>query len=406
MGFAISFDGSPLPGERRIEIVERKGLGHPDSICDAVAEELSLALSRFYLEQTGRVLHHNVDKALLAAGVAAPRFGGGTVVEPMQVFLAGRATLSIDGAGVPIEALAEGVTRDWFRRHLRAVDPAQHVQVSSLVRPGSTELVELFGEVERTQRVLANDTSCGVGYAPLSELERMVLAVEQQLNSSESHAAEPAFGEDVKVMGVRDGDEVELTVAVAMIDGALQDLTEYSKATQAAAELALEAARRASPLSTSVKVNAGDDLASDRVYLTVTGTSAEAGDDGQAGRGNRANGLITPGRTMTIESVAGKNPVTHVGKLYNITASLAAERLVSSLADVQGAECRLVSRIGWPIEEPQLVEVRLAGVSPERGAELRGQVEQIMREELQRLPRLAEQLVQGELRLNRWPLHG
>jgi S-adenosylmethionine synthetase len=107
---------------------------------------------------------------------------------------------------------------------------------------------------------------------------------------------------------------------------------------------------------------------------------------------------------MTIESVAGKNPVTHVGKLYNITASLAAERLVSSLAGVQGAECRLVSRIGQPIEEPQLVEVRLAGVSPERDADLRGEVERIVREELRELPRLAQQLVNGELRLNRWPL--
>jgi S-adenosylmethionine synthetase len=382
MRFAIHSDEAPLPGERRIEIVERKGLGHP----------------------TGRILHHNVDKALLAAGVSRPRFGGGAVEEPMHVLLAGRASLWVEGVDTPIRELAERATRRWLGDNLRALDPERHVQVSSLVRSGSSELVDLFDETGRAERILANDTSCGVGYAPLSELERLALGVEQQLNSSEVHRAEPALGEDVKVMAVRDGDEVELTVAVAMIDGALRDLTDYAKATEAAAERALEAARQASTLPVAVQVNAGDDLGSGRIYLTVTGTSAEAGDDGQAGRGNRANGLITPGRTMTIESVAGKNPVTHVGKLYNITASLAAERLVSSLAGVQGAECRLVSRIGQPIEEPQLVEVRLAGVSPERDADLRGEVERIVREELRELPRLAQQLVNGELRLNRWPL--
>jgi len=153
-------------------------------------------------------------------------------------------------------------------------------------------------------------------------------------------------------------------------------------------------------------VNAADDLASGDVFLTVTGTSAEAGDDGQAGRGNRCNGLITPGRPMTIESVAGKNPVTHVGKLYNLCAGLIAERVVDDVADVRGAECRLVSRIGSPIDEPQLVEIRLAGVDPGRDPELAAAVEQIARGELAALPRLAARCIEGDLKLDRWPLHG
>jgi S-adenosylmethionine synthetase len=395
--------GAPAPGERRSEIVERKGLGHPDSICDALAEELSLELSRFHLARAGRILHHNVDKVLLAAGASRPRFGGGEVVLPMQIFLAGRASAP-GGDPAPIAELADVAARRWLARNLRALDADRHVIVSSLVRPGSAELSLLFDDRTAGRRPLANDTSCGVGYAPLSEVERVVLAVEQQLRSQEARAASPALGEDVKVMAVRRDGAIELTVACAMIDAALSSLADYARAKQVAAEQALRAARRATSMEVSVEVNAADDLAAERIYLTVTGTSAEAGDDGQAGRGNRANGLISPGRPMTMESVAGKNPVTHVGKLYNLAAGLAAERLVAALPGVRGAECALVSRIGHPIDEPQLVEVRLAGVDPERDAALARQAIHIVRAELDHLPRLAQDLVRGDVRLDRWPL--
>lgn len=41
-----------------------KGKGHPDSVCGAVAEAVSLALSREYQAAFGRILHHNTDKAI------------------------------------------------------------------------------------------------------------------------------------------------------------------------------------------------------------------------------------------------------------------------------------------------------------------------------------------------------
>jgi len=53
--------------KQRIEIVERKGLGHPDYICDAVMDSISISLSKEYLEKAGTILHHNVDKSLLVA---------------------------------------------------------------------------------------------------------------------------------------------------------------------------------------------------------------------------------------------------------------------------------------------------------------------------------------------------
>src|SRR5450756_525052 len=78
-----------------VEVVERKGLGHPDSICDALAETLSRSLCLEYRDRFGKVLHHNVDKALLSGGRAAPAFGGGSVLAPMNIYLAGRAVINV-----------------------------------------------------------------------------------------------------------------------------------------------------------------------------------------------------------------------------------------------------------------------------------------------------------------------
>ena len=46
---------------------------------------------------------------------------------------------------------------------------------------------------------------------------------------------------------------------------------------------------------------------------------------------------------MTLEAAAGKNPVNHVGKLYNLAAGRMAEALVELLPEVQDASCVLVN---------------------------------------------------------------
>ncbi len=67
---------------REVEIVERKGIGHPDSVADGIAEAVSRALSKYYIEHYGRILHHNTDQVEVVGGQAAPKFGGGMVLEP------------------------------------------------------------------------------------------------------------------------------------------------------------------------------------------------------------------------------------------------------------------------------------------------------------------------------------
>jgi S-adenosylmethionine synthetase len=345
------------PDAREVEMVERKGRGHPDSICDALAEAFGIGLSRFYYERCGRILHHNVDKVLLAAGSSTPRFGGGEVIAPCEIYLAGRATQEVDGTVVPIADIANETSRVWLRANLHAVDVEHHARIHTVVRAGSPVLSALVAR-EGAQRARANDTSFAVGYAPLSRLEQIVLAVEQALTAPSTVGSHPMLGEDVKVMGVRRGQHIDLTVACAIVDRYVHALSDYVDVKDTIARLA-ERAAHVYDSHVAVAVNTADDLAAQRIYLTVTGISAESGDDGQTGRGNRVGGLITPCRPMTLEAAAGKNVVSHVGKSYSIVAHRIANELVTTIPDIAAATCVLVSRIGQPVDVPQAVELQI-----------------------------------------------
>lgn len=385
------------PAYKPVEVVERKGIGHPDTICDALAEELSRALCRFYLDKFGIVMHHNVDKVLLWGGTSQPRFSGGVVTAPIELFMAGRATCEYKGITVPIEELIRESCVQWLQSHFHVLDPLQHIKLHSLIRPGSVDLVELYLRQEQTGIALANDTSCGVGYAPLSELERVVLQVEKSLNSADTKSAHPEIGEDIKVMGVRKQETLELTVACAFIDRYIKNVDDYVQKRATLIALVEQAVRVESGMPVHINVNAADDIDQGSLYLTVTGTSAESGDDGEVGRGNRVNGLIAPYRPMNMEAAAGKNPVTHVGKLYNIVAQRIAETLIQELEEVQEAYCYLVSRIGSPITEPQVADLQLVMQDGLAIDVVRSRAEEVVYDQLADIARIRQELIDGAL---------
>jgi S-adenosylmethionine synthetase len=338
-------------------MVERKGIGHPDTLCDMLAEAVSVGLSRIYLERFGTVLHHNVDKALLIGGAAQPEFGGGSILEPIEITLAGRATRRFGAAVISVEELAFELAHEWLAAHIHNLEPA-HVRIVPRIRETSPDLAALFGRRVKGAP-LANDTSMGVGFAPFDSLERTVLAVERYLASEEIKRAHPEIGDDVKVFGLRDGGMVKITVACAFVARHVRDLAEYRAKKERVRALVKAAAAEAAGCSVEVAVNTGDGDTADSIYMTVTGLSAEAGDDGQVGRGNRVNGLITPYRPMSLEAAAGKNPLTHTGKLYNLLAGRICRALVADMPGVEEAYCYLVSRIGSPIDEPQIADIHL-----------------------------------------------
>ncbi len=372
--------------DRPFEIAERKGIGHPDTICDAIAEEVSIRLSRFYVEHFGRVLHHNVDKVTLVAGKSVPSFGGGVVVSPMRVIIVGRATTSVGGEEVPVHSIVEEAVDAVFSR-FHAVEQ-DHYTFENAIGEGS---VDLKSVVEAKGVPLANDTSVGVAHAPRTPLERLVLGIEEELNAESYKAGHPEVGEDIKVMGVRVGDTLKITVSTAFIGKYVPSLDDYVERKAQVLEDIKRFVEKNWDGEYTVAINAADSFDTGSIYITVTGLSAENGDDGAVGRGNRQYGVIPATVPVSLEAVAGKNPVSHVGKIYNVLASLIAEDLVAEGADE--AHVFIVSKIGAPITHPQFVGVRLAGDLS------RDVVERIVSEHLESAPDLVEGFVQGKYRL-------
>lgn len=384
-------------GRQQVELVERKGVGHPDSICDAIMEAASVALSQAYVEQTGRVLHHNIDKGLLVAGQTTPALGGGTVDAPMRLIFGDRATRRWNGHHIDVDEIAVTTARRWLKENLRFVDPEKHIVFQSEIRPGSPELMDIF---ERD--VLgANDTSAAVGYAPLTETERLVLATERRLNSREFKARYPEAGEDVKVMGARQGRALSLTVALAFVDRFIPDeKTYFDRKTAIRQDLQTFLQGELNDLDCiDVDINTLDARGRGLggMYLTVLGTSAEGADCGQVGRGNRVNGVISLNRPMGTEAAAGKNPVSHVGKIYNLLTHQIACNIYASVDPVEEVYVWLCSQIGHPVDRPWIASAQVV-LAPGVGLlEVRPAIEEIIDRELADIRSFSERLARGEL---------
>jgi S-adenosylmethionine synthetase len=383
--------------QRRIELVERKGMGHPDSICDAVMEQISVALCREYVASFGRVLHHNIDKGLLVGGRTEPSLGGGTVLEPMRLVVGDRATAQYRGKRIDVGSIAEQTAKEWFRRHLRFVDPERHLVLQNELKEGSLELSDLF---ER-EIMSANDTSAAVGYAPLTETERIVLATERYLNSPELKRAFPEVGEDVKVMGLRQNRDLSLTVALAFVDRFIPDAATYfSRKREIQAALEGRLARELKQLDRiSVALNTLDDpeRGESGMYLTVLGVSAEGGDSGQVGRGNRVNGIIALNRPMSMEATAGKNPVSHVGKIYSLLTHHIAGQIYASVPGLSEVYVWMCSQIGKPIDQPLTASAQVILQQGVRLADVERDVKEIVRRELSCIGDFTGKLTRGEL---------
>jgi S-adenosylmethionine synthetase len=382
---------------RRTEHVERKGIGHPDTICDCVMEAASLALCRAYIETCGRVLHHNIDKGLLVAGQSTPQPGGGRILKPMRLVFGDRATAEVNSRPIAVGEIVQAAAHSWLREHLRFVDPTVHVVYQNEIQPGSPELVDIFARA----RLTANDTSAAVGYAPLTETEQLVLEAERYLNSIEYKKRFPEIGEDIKVMAFRQDRSLSLTVAAAFVDQFMpNERTYFDRKAPVRDDLQRHLERRLQTLdSLEVALNTLDDPSrgTGGMYLTVLGTSADGADGGEVGRGNRVNGLISLHRPMSTEAAAGKNPVSHVGKIYNLLAHEMAGRICESVPGVEEASVWLCSQIGRPLDDPWSVGVELVPKPDSCAADLEPAVQAVIAAELQGLPAFIERLVRGEL---------
>lgn len=349
------------------ESVERKGIGHPDTICDAISEALSRRYARYCQDRFGRVAHHWFDKVMLIGGEADIGYGGGRIVKRAKIICAGKCAFAVGSEPIPVEAIARAAVEEVLAQTLIGFAGSAHYDLSleivdsqgagrrtSRYRPASSgDLVDLDASING----VSNDSNLLVGFAPFSRLEKLVLTVERHVNGREFKARHPDTGTDVKVFGQRHGEEFGLLVNVPFLAAKIQSLEHYF--------------RRKNDIVGDIRAFCADTLglepelmvnATDRngdPYLTALGSVADTGDVGVTGRGNRITGLITPMRPMSIEAPAGKNPIDHTGKLYAVTAQRAAEAI--NVQTGLPVELHIFTAKETPLGTPDRVDVALNG---------------------------------------------
>jgi S-adenosylmethionine synthetase len=384
--------------KQKLEIVERKGLGHPDTICDLILDQVSVELSKEYIQKFGQVLHHNADKSLLVAGEVETKFGGGKVNRPMLLIFGDRATSEVEGVEIPVKDITIRAAKQWIKKNLRFVDPEKHLKYQIELKPGSAALTDIF---RRGGRVLsANDTSAAVGYAPMSRTEKLVLKLERYANSPEFKREFPESGEDVKIMGLRKNNEIQLTVGMAFVDRFVKDEKDYfRKKSEILERLQSKAQADGGFDQVRLSLNTLDvpGRGADGTYLTVLGTSADGADSGQVGRGNRTNGVIPLNRHTGSEAAAGKNPVSHVGKIYNLLTHRIANSIYEQVPGLEEVYVWLVSQIGKPIDEPAVAAARVVMAPGNTLEKVTDDIRDVMDSELEHIDKFCNDLIQGKI---------
>ena len=349
-----------------------------------------------YMDEFGGVLHHNTDEVQITAGESNPAFGGGQIIKPMDILLTGRGVSEYDGVKLPLDRVAIEAAKNFLDDTIINLDVELDTVVECKIGHGSGDLVDVFN---RDGLPSSNDTSFGVGYAPFSEVETIVNSTEELLNSKSFKKEHPAVGEDIKVMGLREGDKITLTIGCAMVSKYLANKNEYIDVRESLKGIVIDLASKHTDREVEVFVNTGDNdevLDESGYYLTVTGTSAEMGDDGSVGRGNRANGLITPCRPMSMEATSGKNPINHIGKIYNILSNEIANDVVNNIEGIKQMNVMLLSQIGKPIDQPKAASTQVILEEGYKLEDVDKKVESIVDRWLEDISIITENVVNGK----------
>lgn len=320
--------------DKEFEFVERKGLGHPDTICDAIAETASKYYSQYFFKKYGRYAHHWFDKVMLIGGESVIKYGKGSLVKPYEVIFAGKCVKRFMQQDVPLKVIFKRAASEILGRVLYKFDPEKDLIIidKTVDYTGSSrkniryqpEIIEDLIEPNCKSRV-SNDCNLVCGYAPYSKIEQAVKLVENYYTDISYRDKHPEIGSDIKLVGTRENNEYNLLVNMPFIADYISNYNDYiDKSKKIICEIKNMLKEK---IGIECKIDFNPSDRENKPYLTSLGSAADTGDVGVVGRGNRINGLITPMRCMSIEAPAGKNPIDHTGKLYGILAHRLANEI-------------------------------------------------------------------------------
>lgn len=397
------------------EIVERKGIGHPDTLCDTIAEKVSQAYSQYCLERYGIILRHMVDKIALSGGAAKVKFGGGEMQKPVRLYLNCRFTRTYQQEAIPYLEIVKGVVYRHFGEVLPLLDLDQWLTIvdNTHFAPGPGVVYDADGSTQNERKFFfeipqkefavfhdnslrSNDTSTAVAYSPLSTTEQIVMLVETTLNGREFKKLHPYVGTDIKVMAKRIQKRLSLTVCVPFVAVHTPSKEFYFKKIKLLTDIIKQLVMsKFGQFDITVSLNTRDNPNKSDYYLTLTGSAIESGDEGVVGRGNRYNGVIPFTRHMSMEACCGKNPVYHVGKLYTAISSLISEEIFH----LTGLETYvyLTSQMGRSLSDPWSACVDVCG--REATPTERQMIEEIVERALSNANETTRKIIRGELNL-------
>lgn len=319
----ISANRPRFPVNAAVEIVERKGRGHPDTLCDAIAERISVKYSQYCSASFGAYANHWFDKVVLSGGESFIRFGEGRLIRPYELTVYGKAVHRVGGDRIPLRDIIFDAAAHILSACLHGFDAQRHLRITDRTvdhhgagncvnryRPSSSKELEPLGAWATR---ISNDCNVCSGFAPFTPLEATVLEVERYLTSAAFRERNRDVGSDIKVVGIRQEQNTRLVLNIPFIADLIPNESAYRKR-QVEIRQELEGLTDDMIDSLSIETNPQDERA--KPYLVSLGSAADTGDVGVVGRGNRTNGLITPMRPMSIEAANGKNPLDHTGKLY------------------------------------------------------------------------------------------
>jgi S-adenosylmethionine synthetase len=133
------------------------------------------------------------------------------------------------------------------------------------------------------------------------------------------------------------------------------------------------------------------------VYLTVLGTSAESADSGEVGRGNRVNGVIPLNRPTCSEAAAGKNPVSPVGKIYNVLTHRIAANIYEKVPGLEEVYIWLLSQIGKPIDQPAVAAAQVCLQPGNSFESVQRSIVEVIDEELANIDKFTMDLARGKI---------
>ena len=401
--------------EEPFEVVETKGKGHPDNICDTLAEKISASYSKYCIDNYGIILRHMIDKLTILGGGSKVKFGGGEMCCPIKVLVNGRFTSRYQNEKIDYFKIVSDTINSYFKelfpmlnieKDLVIVDNTHHNEGPGVVYNNDNttlnERVKFFEAHDKLDALRhnnhnrCNDTSTTVSYYPMSKLEKTVLNIEKLLNSSEYKLKKPWVGSDIKVMGIRKNDIIEITSCVPLISCYIDNLDDYkNRLFELKNDIIIEVRKYFEDNPIEIFLNTRDDYDSNDLYLTLIGSAVESGDEGAVGRGNRSRGVIPFCRKFSMEAACGKNPVYHTGKLFTVIGDVISKKIYEKYNVENVVYC--TSRMGDSIDSIWNVSVEL---NKELSDEVFKEIDLIVKDIIKNHDVITNEIINGKLKLN------